>query len=363
MLRRFQRKFERAVENPAYDTVALSGPRSLGKTWIAAHILTRCMTPGDELNQPGLEYILGAASIENARFCFNFIRADLEPSGQYRFIDSVTRLGITHRPSNTKLRIISSNAKTAFGFVGVPLCVIDEPGALEIVGGQMLSDAIFTAQGKVGSRLKVVMIGTLSPLATNAGHWWYDLVTGGSMGRTHVQYFHGERETWDKWPTIRKANPLVAIDAVFRAKLLEERDAARLDTRLKARFLSYRLNIPTRDESEMLLTVDDWEAVEARAIPERKARPIVGVDLGGGRAWSAAVAVYPNGLIDALAVAPGIPPIAEQEKRDRVTPGLYQRLVDDGLLHVAHGLRVPKISQVWGEGEGRMGQATIPHMR
>ena len=64
-----------------------------------------------------------------------------------------------------------------------------------------------------------------------------------------------------------------------------------LDSRLKARFLSYRLNRPSGDESEVLLTVGDWEKVTAREVPERQGRPIVGVDLGGGRAWSAAVAL------------------------------------------------------------------------
>ena len=64
-----------------------------------------------------------------------------------------------------------------------------------------------------------------------SGHWWWDLVNDGTMGSTHVQHFHGELETWDKWPTIRKANPLVSVDAGFRAKLLEERDAARADSR------------------------------------------------------------------------------------------------------------------------------------
>ena len=48
----------------------------------------------------------------------------------------------------------------------------------------------------------------------------------------------------------------------MRSKLLEERDSARRDTRLKSRFLSYRLNLPRRDESEMLLTVDDWAIAE-----------------------------------------------------------------------------------------------------
>ena len=39
----FQREFIKAVENSKYDTVAISGPRSLGKTFIAAEVLIRCL--------------------------------------------------------------------------------------------------------------------------------------------------------------------------------------------------------------------------------------------------------------------------------------------------------------------------------
>ena len=346
-LRPFQREFLAAVENPAYDTIALSGPRGLGKTFIAGWLLARCLTPGDSLYTAGREVVLGASTLEQARLTYGFVREWLEPTGEYRFIDSTTRLGIVHKATNTRLRAISSNAKGSFGLVRVSVVVIDEPGALEIVGGQMLADSLFTAQGKVGSRLRVVLIGTLAPMATNSGHWWHDLINDGTKGRTHVQHFRGQLETWDSWPTIRKANPLINLDPHTRKVVLEERDAARLDSRLKARFLSYRLNIPSRDESAMLLTVDDWKAVERRPVPEADGKPIVGADLGGGRAWSAAVAVYPSGRIDALAVAPGIPSIDEQEKRDRVPPGTYQRLVDAGLLRTADGLRVPPPGQLW----------------
>ena len=69
-LRPFQKEFMRAVENDIYDTVCISGPRGLGKTFLAAHVLARCMTPGDSLHQPGKEYILGAASIEMARLTY-----------------------------------------------------------------------------------------------------------------------------------------------------------------------------------------------------------------------------------------------------------------------------------------------------
>ena len=57
------------------------------------------------------------------------------------------------------------------------------------------------------------------------------------------------------------------------------------------------------------MTVQDWERIIAREVPERQGRPIVGVDLGGGRAWSAAVALYSNGRVECKAVAPGIPDV------------------------------------------------------
>jgi len=56
---------------------------------------------------------------------------------------------------------------------------------------------------------------------------------------------------------------------------------AAADPRLKTWFLSYRLNCPTRDESEVLLTVSDWnrECNRPKGLPTGKT--IVGVDLGG----------------------------------------------------------------------------------
>ena len=343
----FQREFIRAVENPKYDTVAISGPRTLGKTFIAAQVLIRCLTPGDSLHEPGKEYILGAATLEQARLTYSFIREALEPTGQYRWLDSSTRLGATHEASNTKLRAISSNAKSSFGLVNVPIVVLDEPGALEIVGGQMLSDSLFTAQGKVGSRLKLILAGTLGPMATGAGHWWWDLIADGTKGRTYVKLFQGELESWDKWSTIRKANPLIGLDAHTRKVILDERDAARLDSRLKARFQTYRLNRPSGDDSQVLLTVADWETVIGRTAPERQGRPIVGLDLGGGRAWSAAVALYPNGRCECRAVAPGLPSLADQEVRDRVPVGTYSSLFDVGQLEIAENLRVQPPAAMW----------------
>ena len=138
-LRSFQKKFIKEAFRPEIDTAVLSLPRGNGKTALAAHILRRCLTIGDPLCKEGSEYLLCAASIEQARLGFRFIRQELGESSGYRFIDSATRIGITHLSTNTRLRVLSSNGKTSMGIVGCPLLVADEPGSWEVVGGQLMS--------------------------------------------------------------------------------------------------------------------------------------------------------------------------------------------------------------------------------
>ena len=336
-LQPFQKRFVTKATEPKIDRAILSMPRGNGKTYLAAHLLIRALTPGDPLNVVGAEYLLCAASIEQARLCFRFIRAELEPTGNFSFTDSHTRIGVVSKRDNTRLRVLSSNGKTSMGIVGCPLLVADEPGSWEVNGGQLMADAIDTAQGKPGSPMRVVYIGTLAPALSG---WWHDLVKGGSHGGTYVQSLTADVGKWDDWKEIRRCNPLTKISAEFRKKLREELAAAQSDTRLRARFQSFRLNVPSGDESQVLLTVDDWQRVTDRPVAERVGKPIVGCDLGGGRAFSAAVAIWRSGRVEALAVCPGIPSVTDQERRDRVPAGTYQALVDDGTLRVAHGWMV-----------------------
>ena len=336
-LRPFQRAFIRGATAPGIDTAALSLPRGQGKSWLAAHLLGRVLTPGDDLFRPGTESVLCAGTLEQSRIVFRFLRATLEDRGGYSFVDSANRISCSHAGTRTRLRVIGSNARGTFGLVGCPWLVADEPGAWEVRGGELLSDAIMTSMGKPNSPLRAIFIGTLAPSVSG---WWHDLVDGGSHGSTFVQMLQGDPKTWDSWHTIRKANPLTAVSAELRAKLIQERDEARSDSRLKARFLSYRLNVPTADESSMLLDVEDWQRACVREVPPRDGRPIVGIDLGGGRAWSAAVALWRSGRVEALATCPGIPSLAEQERRDRVPSGTYRMLAEAGVLQVAEGLRV-----------------------
>ena len=340
-LRAFQKRFIRNALRSRIDCAVLSLPRGNGKSALAGYLVTRILSPDDELFRPGTESVLCAASLEQARIVFRFARADLEPTGEYRFIDSLSRIGITHQATNTKLRVIGSNGKTAMGLVGCPWVIADEPGAWEVNGGQLLHDAIETAKGKPNSPLQSLYIGTLAPSQSG---WWHDLIADGSHGPIYVQSLQGDRAKWNDWKEIRRCNPLMPVDKAMGRKIREELKKAETDSRLKARFLSYRLNVPTADESSVLLTVDDWKRCQQRDVPPATGRPIVGVDLGAGRAWSAAVAVWRNGRTEAVAIAPGIPTLDEQETRDRVALGTYQRLYRSGLLRTDPDRRVPRVS-------------------
>ena len=115
-LLRHQNRFVGRAFAKGIDTAALSLARGEGKSELAAWILERCLTPGHAWNVPGSEYLLGAASLEQARNVFRPLRAALEPTGEYRFIDSVTRVGLTHKPVEYPIAgDVHRTLKTAFG--------------------------------------------------------------------------------------------------------------------------------------------------------------------------------------------------------------------------------------------------------
>ena len=260
--RAFQKRFIREALAPGIDTAVLSTPRGQGKNWLAGLLIASALTPRRRLFVRGAENILTAGSLDQARICFRFARQMLGESN-YRYQDSAQRIGILHTKSGTRLRVMSSDAKKAMGIVGARLVVADEPGAWTLLGGQAMFDSIQTAVGK--NRMTVVYLGTIAP--DPDGNWWTN-----------------ERATWDDWRTIATCNPLVRINPLLKRTLLRELDAARRDPRLKARFCSYRLNLPTADETTVLLTVDEWDAVIARPVPEAGGdRPYVGVDIGSER--------------------------------------------------------------------------------
>ena len=201
-------------------------------------------------------------------------------------------------------------------------------------------DSLITSAGK--TRQLLVLIGTLAPAV--AGGWWRELVGAGSQLGISVQTLEADPSKWNQWREALRVNPVCKVNPLLRTALRRELDEAKRDSRAAARYKSYRLNIPSADEVSVLLTVAEFERVVERDVPQRIGRPTVGIDLGSGRAWSAATAVWQNGRVESVAVAPGTPSLAMQEQRDRVPRGTYTRLVSDGVLTTDGELRVPRVS-------------------
>ena len=216
----------------------------------------------------------------------------------------------------------------------------DEPGAWEARAGQLLWDALRTSLGKLPGQC-VLLAGTRSPSA--AGSWWPELLDGGSSPGKYVQVLSaGNSEPWDKWETIEKSNPMVNSNPSLKRTILRERDEARKKESLRPAFEAYRLNRLVDVSSNPLVSIQDWQAVEAREAPPRVGRPIVGLDLGSSRAWSAAWSLWRNGRSECFALAPGVPDLKSRERQDCMPNGLYQALSQSGVLLVDAGRRVSR---------------------
>ena len=344
----FQKRFEQNAFNPKTRIAVLSVPRGNGKSTLCGYFLARCLTPGDELHQANKEYLLISGSIQQARHVFNAMLNFIEPD-DYSIAQNMRELKATHKSTRATVLTLSSNAKTAMGLgLNNPLIVCDEPGAWDINKGYLMWQALRTSIGKPESNTKLIFIGTIAPAHRG---WWPDLVESDNTESRYIQLLKGSSDFWSMTKTqqtneIRRVNPLMYKFKESRQQLLTERDDAWRYQSEKAMFNSYRLNIPTRDEAETLLKPEYWKAILNREVKGKFGKPIVGVDLGGARSWSAAVAVYPNGFIDAIALGPGIPSISAQEQRDRVPVNCYQKLVDEGLLMIDEGRNIPKLEQL-----------------
>ena len=346
----FQSGFVTAIcrkERPP-EIAALSVPRGNGKSWLCGKLIARSLTPGDPLFEPSVENILVSSSTNQARIVLEFARAALGESGGYRWRND----GVVHLESRARVRIVSSDARRALGLgANVRLIVCDEPGAWSPIQGRRLWDAMLTSLGK--RRTQIIVVGTLAPAPlTGPGSWWPDFVKQGSGEGRHVALLQADSDRWVDFDEVMRCNPVAAINPHLRRVLEREHRAALASERSARTFRQYRLNIPGDPvESQPLITTAEWERVCARPVPACEGQPIVGVDLGGSRSWSAACSVWPSGRIEAWAIAPGSPSLADQERDDQVADGTYSELVRSGGLAVDEGQHVPSVerllSRVW----------------
>ena len=347
----FQQDFSEAItrdRNPP-AIAALSCPRGNGKSWLAGRLVARSLTPGDPLFEDGVENILCSASSAQARIVLEFSRQSLGESSDYRW----SMNGVIHKASRTRVRVLSSDSRRAMGLgADIRLFVCDEPGSWSPTAGRRLWDAVCTSAGK--RKTTIIGIGTLAPGAsTGPSSWWHELILAGSGRGRHVSLIQADPEKWQDFEEVKKCNPVSMINKYLLQALKREHEEALQSERSARTFKAYRLNLPASSmtEAQPLMTSSEWDRVVARPVPEIEGRPVIGVDLGGSRSWSAACSIWPSGRISSWAVAPGLPELDDQERADHAPEGAYLALVRSGGLSVDAGRSVPDIglllSRIW----------------
>ena len=347
----FHRRWLGRVFAPDVQIGVLSCTRGSAKTWLFGQLGAASITPDSQLFERGIETLIVSASLEQSRTMLGFVREALgdDADREYRFLDSGQRLAVTHKPTATRLRVLSSDGKRAMGLANYRTILADEPGAWQSRGGALMWDALRQSLGKRPNQ-RLLMIGTRAPGDPNG--WWCNLLEAGSGDGVHVEVIaapedrEDDPQPWDSWRVIRKANPLIMANPTLRKTILRERNRARRDPSERASFEAYRLNRNVDVRSEVLISLADWKGVEARPVPDRAGKPILALDLGSTRSWSAAWVLYSSGRSELYAMAPGIPSLAEVEKRDGLQKNIYRQLQDAGVLIIDEGVRVSRPSKL-----------------
>ena len=177
-------------------------------------------------------------------------------------------------------------------------------------------------------------------------HWFAKLLTGGAdYAQVHAVPLSAPPFRVSTWT---QANPSMRYMPMLRKAIETEAKRAKQDPAVLAAFKALRLNQGVSDVVEsVLLDADTWREIESVTVSP-VGQYVLGIDLGGSAAMSAAAAYWPDsGLSDAFAVFPELPSLAERGLADGVG-NLYVRCAERGEL-VQAGARVSDIGALLGE--------------
>ena len=335
----WQRRFLRGAFAPGLSgDAALSVARGAGKSTLMAAVAAACVD--GPLHEPRAEVVIVAASLDQARISFDHAAAfllgrghNLEDKRLWRYQSNQTAAHIRHIPSGVKLMARGHDPERLHGLAPI-LVLADEPREWPPSTSAAAYEALSTAMGKIpGSRL--VALGNQSP---DTEHWFSRLLSGGaSYAQLHAARPDDPPFAARTW---RRACPSLAVMPSLLERVRTEAAAAKADPQLMSSFRARRLNLPAEGGSEWaLLDAQVW--AELHRDVDRDGPFVLGVDLGGTAAMSAAAAYWPSsGRLEAVACIGGVPSLDERGKRDSVGDR-YRQLEREGSLVVAAGSRVP----------------------
>ena len=333
----------------------LTVARGNGKSALVAAVGCAVVDPAGPLTGRRREVVVVAASFQQGRVIFEDVlaflgaRYDLADRAEWRKQDSANLASLECRASGARVRCVGSDAGNLHG-MRPALALLDEPSQWPTAQADRMLAAIRTGLGKVpGSKL--IALGTRP---ADELHWFGRLLAAAPYAQVHAAPLDAPPFRVRTW---RRANPSLAHLPSLRAQLTEEAKLARTDPDALASFRALRLNQGVPDtERQVLLDAEAWRRAGRLGPPQAEPRGgyVLGVDLGTSAAMSAAAGYWPDGRLEAVAVFPAEPGLAERGLSDGVG-GLYQRMAQRGELVIA-GRRVADTSALLTEALTRWGR-------
>ena len=294
---------------------AISVSRANGKSALLGAVATAVVFPGGPLHGTRREVICVASSFRQSREIYEDVLLyarglghDLADRSLWRLQDSQNMATLEYRATGAKIRCLGSDPRRAHGLR--PFLVLADEGAQWEPGtaDQMIS-ALRTGLGKTpGSRL--IALGTQP---ADGEHWFSTML----RSATYTQLHAAPREADPfKTATWEKANPSMRYLPSLKAQIKAEAEAAKRDGVMLQSFKSLRLNMGIAYVvSGVLLEASVWQDIEGEA--ERDGEYVLGLDLGGSTAQSAAAAWWPKtGRLEGFAVFPSNPDLATRAISD-----------------------------------------------
>ena len=270
---------------------ALSIGRGNGKSGFVAALAAAVVCPGAPLHGTRREVICCASSFGQSRIIFEdvlgYVRGlghDLTDRSLWRLQDSANQATLEYRPTGARVKCIGSDPKRAHGLRPY-LVLYDEPAQTEAGSSEAMISALRTGLGKTpGSRL--IALGTLP---SDGLHWFSQMFRDAPYAQLHAAPKDAPLYRAKTWAL---ANPSMKHLPSLKAEIKTLAEAAKRDGVMLQSFKSLRLNMGLPDVvSGVLLEADVWEGIEGEA--ERDGDYVLGLDLGGSTAQSAACAYYP----------------------------------------------------------------------
>ena len=336
----WQRRLFAAIENPAYQIIAVTMGRANGKTAVSG-LIARAFLPGGPLYRPGRQVLVVSATHQQARIL-------IEDASSWRpgpkNMEQLVKMGYPWTVANSKqtarvkagraeVRAVAARPKSLHG-VRPDLIICDEIAQWQ--QAEAMYAALRTSLGK-RKGTKLLAVGT-RPVA-GTGHVFDRLLEDGSADLV-LKYAATEEDAkagrlgWRR--TWVKANPSLPALPSLEETLRREWQEAKGDEQALQQFKALRLNMGLSEvASLMLLDAGVWERHMGDAPAE--GGYIMGVDLGTTAAMSAVSAFWPKtGRLDALACFGDEPNLLQRGLTDGVGD-LYSRCHRRGELILSQG--------------------------